>query len=75
MGRLRGFGSNRSGAFLWQAPNPMELSVKTLSIEYQAVSALKPRATNPRTHSMLLREALGDRCALVASWTHARKGN
>jgi DNA modification methylase len=29
----------------------MELSVKTLSIDYQAVSALKPRATNPRTHS------------------------
>jgi ParB-like chromosome segregation protein Spo0J len=29
----------------------MELSVKTLSISYQAVSALKPRATNPRTHS------------------------
>ena len=25
--------------------------MKTLSIEYQAVSALKPRATNPRTHS------------------------
>src|SRR5258706_13297515 len=29
----------------------MELSVKTLSISYQAVNALKPRATNPRTHS------------------------
>jgi DNA modification methylase len=29
----------------------MELSVQTLSIDYQAVSALKPRATNPRTHS------------------------
>jgi ParB-like chromosome segregation protein Spo0J len=29
----------------------MELSVKTLSIDYQPVSALKPRATNPRTHS------------------------
>src|SRR3979411_3502962 len=29
----------------------MELSVKPLSIDYQAVSALKPRATNPRTHS------------------------
>src|SRR5258706_5298322 len=29
----------------------MELSVKTLSISYQAVSALKPRATNPRNHS------------------------
>ena len=29
----------------------MELSVKTLSIAYQAVSAPKPRATNPRTHS------------------------
>jgi DNA modification methylase len=29
----------------------MELSVKTLSIDYQAVSALTPRTTNPRTHS------------------------
>src|ERR1700682_5438478 len=29
----------------------MELSVKTLSIDYQAVSALKPRPGNPRTHS------------------------
>jgi hypothetical protein len=28
--------------------------VKTLSISYQAVSALKPRATNPRTHSKKL---------------------
>jgi DNA modification methylase len=29
----------------------MELSVKTLSIDYQPVSALQPRSTNPRTHS------------------------
>jgi DNA modification methylase len=29
----------------------MELSVKTLSIDYQPVSALQPRTTNPRTHS------------------------
>src|SRR3954471_8386055 len=29
----------------------MELPMNSLSIEYQAVSALKPRASNPRTHS------------------------
>jgi DNA modification methylase len=29
----------------------MELTMNSLSIEYQVVSALKPRATNPRTHS------------------------
>jgi DNA modification methylase len=29
----------------------MELPMNPLSIEYQAVSALKPRASNPRTHS------------------------
>src|ERR1700716_4106981 len=51
MGRLRGFGSNRSCAFFWRAPNPMELSVKNLSIVYQNVSALMPRTTNPRIHS------------------------
>ena len=30
---------------------PTELNRPTLSIVYQAVDALKPRSTNPRTHS------------------------
>ena len=40
--------SDQTGAALFygELPTPMELSVKTLSISYQAVSALKPRATD-----------------------------
>src|SRR6516165_1408145 len=52
-GQIAWFRISRSYAFLLPAPPLFSWSsiMQTLSIEYQPLGALKPRASNPRTHS------------------------